>query len=121
MGQKYTISVPAETVNAGNWNKIGAIKAIRILTQLGLKEAKDMVEAAVGSSVPMEVTASTLDAASAMQDLRNSGVIVRPAGPNTRQLVLDSIREMAILSTVSGEYALAGRINQFLYEENERG
>lgn len=121
MGRKYIITVPTDTANSGNWNKVAGIKAIRALTQLGLKEAKDMIEEAVGRNVEMEVILPSSEAAGLLQDLEYSGVVVHPAGPAVRQLVLGSIREMAILATVSGEYGLASRINQFLDEENKRG
>jgi len=54
-------------------NKINVIKAVRALTNLGLKEAKDLVEAA---PKPVKTAVSKDDAAAAKKELEAAGAVV---------------------------------------------
>jgi len=118
----YKITVPSGGTQmqngsgTGAWHKVAGIKAIRTLTGLGLKEAKDMIEAAVGSSVTMKVRIPHPDYE--LQKLKESGVQITPVGPDTRQMIRDTLKETAVFATMSGEYGFASRINQFLLEED---
>lgn len=126
MNKKYKIRVPQAIVKGG-WNKVAGIRAIRALTGDGLKESKDLIEAAVGQQMPMTVRQdrpgpySDSEIAEALRDLKAAGVEVVDAGADTRQMIIATINEAAIFATMSGEYDLAARLNQFLFEERERG
>jgi large subunit ribosomal protein L7/L12 len=54
-------------------NKIGVIKAVRALTSLGLKEAKDLVE---GAPKPVKEGVSKEDAEAAQKQLEEAGATV---------------------------------------------
>ena len=69
-GSDATVNVVLKEVGA---NKINVIKAVRQLTTLGLKEAKDLVEAA---PKPIVEGANTDDAAKAKEALEAAGATV---------------------------------------------
>lgn len=57
-------------------NKINVIKAVRELTTLGLKEAKDLVESAAAAPATVKEGLSKADAAAAAKKLQDAGAEV---------------------------------------------
>lgn len=76
-GETLTLSV-----RDPNYRKIESIKTVRHLTGLGLKEAKDIVEAAVFKPVTVSVIATFLEPdndrqlENAIRELENAGMMV---------------------------------------------
>jgi large subunit ribosomal protein L7/L12 len=62
-------------------NKINVIKVVRALTGLGLKEAKDVVEAAGASAAALKTAISMDDAAAARKQLEEAGAQVEIKPP----------------------------------------
>lgn len=107
------------------FNKVGCIKAVRTLTNLGLKEAKDMVEAAMnGTPQTANIHASLTrkDIEDGIRSLRDYGCTVNDISTNHRSIILGTIRETAIFASSVDEYSLAARLNELLaeYSSNDR-
>jgi hypothetical protein len=129
---KIDISVPKQIVQGWSktvhgsqpgyisFNKVGCIKAIRSLSGLGLKEAKDLIEAAMAGTVQTVEIAPKLtrpDIEHELRVLRDYGCVVNDVSCNHRTLILDTLRETAIFASSVDEYSLAARLNELLAEE----
>ena len=101
-------------------NKIACIKAVRTLSGLGLKEAKDLVEAAMeGIEQPLEVKHDLheLDVKKEIAILKEWGGLVTHLGTGHRSIILGTIHEAALFATSTGEYELASKLNLLLADE----
>lgn len=121
---RVTMSVSQQAQNghwnqAGSFNKVGCIKAVRLLTGLGLKEAKDLVEAAMVSPQTFTVSPRTIDVdrKAALRDLEKWGASLSTTATSNRKLVLEAMREMAMFAMTVNEFELAERLTRFLREE----
>lgn len=57
-------------------NKISMIKAIRVVTGAGLKEAKDIVDEFVGTGRPLKLKCTPSNRDSNIRELRNAGFYI---------------------------------------------
>lgn len=116
--RKFTIVCPPTY-----FNKIGVIKAFRVLTGLGLKESKDAVEV-VGKPQTFDITsslwASYVNPEAAIEEqftiLRAEKVEV---GPPVHKL-LDELRKLGSQALLQGEDNLANEILQLVLAEKLR-
>ena len=69
--------------NPGIHNKIGAIKAVRALSGIGLKDAKDLVETDGDWDFEIDSTLGDDDRNDEIKNLKDSGVSVIESGAST--------------------------------------
>lgn len=127
---KIGIFIPASATNtawgqSGAFNKVGCIKAVRTLTGLGLKEAKDLVEAAAGPNGTEQPIAVRIDLPeSEVRDqvarLKEGGAVVNHHSGSNRSIILGTIHEATMFATSVGEYELASKLNLLLGEETDK-
>jgi len=110
--RQITLEAP-RTMN----NKVAAIKAIRTLTGMGLKEAKDVTEV-VGVKQVLNCFYATSDAVIDEQTriLRAEGFIV---GPSV-YTILTELRQLGSQALLQGEDELANEILQLVLAERLR-
>ena len=96
-----------------SFNKVAAIKAVRLLTGIGLKEAKDTVEEAMtgviveiddSSAIQRELT--TANTHEAIENLRAQGMELQN-GTTKIEFILQAVKESAKLATDEKETDLA--------------
>ena len=107
--------------NYHNPNKVAAIKAVRAITGLGLKEAKDAVEEAmVGHIVSINTSFNPYDTihAAGLQDLSDMGFDLGDKKTKTA-IVLESVKQAAILATKEDDYDLTRLLLNVLTEYDE--
>lgn len=93
------------TVN--NYNKVAVIKALRSVSGVGLKEAKDAVEAAAdGIAFEFNAPISTNENWDELQTMRTNGFTIAQANDRVT-IILESIKQNAIFSTKDGDIDLA--------------
>jgi hypothetical protein len=109
------ISVSYDINNPQAYDKVRAIKAIRILTLKGLKEAKDIIDAA--HTGPVDVVIDTSEAAQAryteyatsvdlqIDEIRRAGYTV--SQDTTTQRVVTELKNMVSMTVEDGNYDLA--------------
>lgn len=124
------IFIPASATNTtwgqtGAFNKVGCIKAVRSLTGMGLKEAKDLVEAAVGPNGSEQMFAIRGDIPESevteqIAFLKAGGAIVSSLGVSHRSVIMGTLKETALFATSVGEYLLASKLNLLLGEETDK-
>jgi hypothetical protein len=108
----------------GSNNKVSVIKAIRTITSVGLKEAKDMSEipGVVTVEIKPQVSYGTVvsDTDVFLEEqyriLRNNGVLVGPAVHR----ILQSLRNLAADALQQGDDDLANEILQLVLAEKLR-
>lgn len=112
MISSFTI-VPTSTVT----NKVTAIKALRILTNLGLKEAKDAVEN-VGKAQTFRCPPGLADSMveQGLRDLQNNGIEVQGTG----MFIVEELRKLGAQALLQGEDELANEILQLVLAEKLR-
>lgn len=114
---RFTISCPATLPN-----KVAAIKAIRMLTGLGLKEAKDATERPGPQSLDIQQSSFTSysNPQAAIEDqfrtLRSQGIEV--GDPVFR--ILEELRKLGSEALLQGEDELANEILQLVLAEKRR-
>lgn len=108
---QFTICPPATVVN-----KVSAIKALRSLSGLGLKEAKDAIEAAHLQQTFNNIIASVPLMEQEMATLRANGIEVRAAG----MFIIEELRRLAADALKAGEDELANEILQLVLAEKLR-
>ena len=89
-------------------NKVAAIKAVRAITGLGLKEAKDAVEdAMIGNAVSINTSFNPHDPihSGGLQDLKDMGFDLGDKNTKTA-IILESVKQAAILATKEDDYDL---------------
>lgn len=106
-------SITISVASPANYDKIRAIKALRTLAGLGLKEAKDVVEASHAYPTRVEYEITALDQqrfidcrateTSVIEELRQAGynVVVGSNG------ALTDLRKVAHVALDNGEFGLA--------------
>ena len=116
--KKFTMICPGSYTN-----KVEVIKAIRSLTGLGLKEAKDSSEVcgtpqtfALQSSLFSNYANPDAEIENQFRILRNNGVEI---GGNIHAL-LDDLRKLAVQALQQGEDELASEITQLVLVEKLR-
>lgn len=124
------IFIPASATNTtwghpGAFNKVGCIKAVRYLSGCGLKEAKDLVEAAVGPNGYEQTVAIRNDIPDSevkeqIAQLKEYGAIVNSLGTSHRSVIMGTLKEAALFATSVGEYSLASKLNLLLGEEADK-
>ena len=91
-------------------NKVAAIKATRAITGLGLKEAKDAVEAVIGGSTVelnhVFIDKHNHDQSSAINDLASMGFDLRERSQKS-DIILESVKQSAVLATNENDFELA--------------
>jgi len=99
--------------------KVNAIKSLRNLTGVGLKEAKDSVEACCIESLSFNISESYHDGsrpvnelASDIAYLRRSGIDVKMAGGY--ELYAEQLKEIATAAMLKGDYYVAKVLAAFL-------
>lgn len=105
LGKTITLTfMPGWNRNANN--KVPAIKAVRVLSGLGLKEAKDVVDAekeytfkvvtqdAQGSWDSTDIVPASARCADAVRDLRTMGIYVTE-NLLKRDILLEQVRQLA--------------------------
>lgn len=118
VGAKITFTAPNTMPN-----KVSAIKAIRLLTGLGLKEAKDASERpGVAQTFPIDISQFNgwMDPRRALDEqirvLRNEGFqIGEPV-----HIILDDLRKLGAKALEQGEDELANEILQLVLAEKLR-
>lgn len=93
-------------------NKIAAIKAVRALTGLGLKEAKDLVERVMPHhSEILKVGHGVLEPhfSEYVTSLKDSGLTVRVSDIHSkvRAGIADEIRKLITFTTMAGQYDIS--------------
>lgn len=117
---KFRICVPASMPN-----KVSAIKTIRMLTGLGLKEAKDVTDQA-GEHVldfSWDLTSPTGDAVQQRNEMEAHFTILRQLGfevGHPVHLILQDLRNLAAEALKMGEDELANEIFQLVVAEKLR-
>jgi hypothetical protein len=92
-----------------NYNKVAVIKAMRSLTGIGLKEAKDAVElAASGTPFQFETGVFISDSLGEVEVIDENHFTVTEVNANV-SIVLSSVKQSAIFSTKQGDNEL-GRL-----------
>lgn len=118
--RKFTFTCPQQYGQTGN--KIAVIKAIRSLTQCGLKDAKDTSERPGPQTmdINLQAFASYPDPNAAIEDqfriLRNEGVEV---GDSVFK-ILAELRSLGAQALLQGEDELANEILQLVLAEKLR-
>lgn len=99
-------------------NKVQAIKAIRTLTLLGLKEAKDLVEAAYARPQDFVINSVVTDGdvRYAMQELRASGCVVNDSIEAIRPRSVFKTKVMVLESVAAGDYEYARKLLDVLID-----
>jgi len=99
-----------QQANPANFNKVACIKAVRQLTGIGLKEAKDAVELAMTN---VAVTFDNITAErsinadqSSFDALRENGMEL-VAGTNKIEFIIEAVKESAKMAADDGEEDLA--------------
>jgi len=113
--QKIMIEVPMEVTRVLGYNKIAVIKAIRVLTGMGLKEAKDASE----TQGQQYFAAANIDHAlqqDQFRTLRTQGILVGDAVYK----MLDDLRALGAQALLQGEDELANEILQLVVAEKLR-
>lgn len=108
-----------------NYNKVAVIKAVRSLTGLGLKEAKDTVEDAVDRNRPANIDIARhlenpiID--DCVRTIEQNGLTIDDKSQKI-DFILEGMKQSAILSTKEGEYELAQLLTDALikYEKIEK-
>jgi hypothetical protein len=100
----------------GLHNKVAVIKAIRMLTSLGLKEAKDASEASGEQTFPISEELNNNEVEEQFRILRTNGA--RVGAPV--HLILDELRQLAIQAMEMDEDELANEITQLVLAEKLR-
>jgi hypothetical protein len=100
-------------------NKVPPIKALRSITRLGLKEAKDAVEAVIAGGT-VELDHVFIDKHDAMQvreinDLAGMGYDLRDRTQKS-DIILESVKQSAVLATNENDYELAKLLLNVLTE-----
>ncbi len=105
---------------APNNNKVQCIKAIRTLTGLGLKEAKDLVEAAMVTPQPVNYAAyiSESDRRYAEELLKEAKCILNPSA-NIRPRSIYKTKVLVLESVAAGDYEYAKRLLNVLIESSK--
>lgn len=102
-------------------NKVKAIKAVRAITRLGLKDAKDAVEDAMdGHTITIESSFNPRDPAIAheLSELKCFGFEL--AHEKTKaSMILESVKQSAILAAKEDDYDLARLLLNVLTEYEE--
>lgn len=102
---KYKISIARRTdvdlgdhfFDANDINKVAAIKAVRSLTDYGLKEAKELVEKLeTNNYITISDVNAKYDVAEAVANLRGNGFIVEPLTSSDIHYLLNSAARAAI-------------------------
>ena len=93
-------------------NKIAAIKGVRALTGLGLKEAKDLVEMVEpGHTELIKIHASILEPSysDAIRLIRESGMKVQATAENNeaRRDIGDQLRQVITYATMTSQYDIS--------------
>ena len=129
-----SITLPHQYSQGGVHNKVSAIKAIRSLTRLGLKEAKDIADKQ-GSEVHIEVAAHVIandynldlsipaDQATLDRHIKNVIVELEASGVKVSGSAYPILRELRNLATEAlqmGEDDLANEILQLVLAEKLR-
>lgn len=113
--------------NKRSYNKVAVIKAFRQLSNFGLKEAKDAVEAAA-AGLPHEFIlgnlASTIEReADAITTMTDEGFTIGSANPKI-EVIIEATKQSAVLATNEGDSELArillGVLIEFDAIENRR-
>ena len=100
-------------------NKVAAIKALRTLTCLGLKEAKEMVEA-VADDHKTKITSLDLhengNLNEALDTLRRSGINAKVTGSNNpaRNAIAEELQKLVTMATLAAQYDLSHSILNIL-------
>lgn len=108
------------TVN--NYNKIAVIKALRSISGVGLKEAKDAVEmAADGIAFEFDAPVALNESWDEMQDIKANGFTISQAN-DAITIVLESVKQNAIFCTNNGDNGLARLLLSLLddYEQMQK-
>jgi len=104
---KFKIAFPKEYEN---YSKVPTIKAIRILTGLGLKEAKDMSES---ESTIISVDMDSWEVKDHMYTLTECGCKVDEIVPESDYA--DDLRNVALKALKNKDDAIAMEILQFMF------
>ena len=100
-------------------NKIGVIKVVREITGLGLKEAKDSVEACCIEPLSFYISENYYDGSRPINELatdiawlRRSGIDVKMGGGY--ELYAEQLKEIATAAMLKGDYYVAKVLAAFL-------
>ena len=108
----FTI-IPSSTI----LNKVAAIKALRSLAFLGLKESKDAVEmVGVAQTFKADSSASAAFQEEQFRTLRNNGIEVQGTG----MFIVEELRKLGAQALLQGEDELANEILQLVLAEKLR-
>ncbi len=115
--EKFSITCPLHYTN-----KVAVIKAIRTLTGMGLKEAKDASEVTYKQVLELNLSyfSAGVNPKTEMENqfriLRNEGVLVG----DTVHTILQSLRELGSQALLQGEDELSNEILQLVLAEKLR-
>ena len=103
--------------------KINAIKAVRALSRIGLKEAKDFVEDVIAKGKPHKATLTVVQSLTAdeikvhIKELRTAGLDVIEVGAEETESFRTQTRKMIALALEANNMALARDLFD-LYEKH---
>ena len=101
-----------------DYNKVDAIKALRLLTGCGLKEAKDAVELTEDSAgyadlnLNIDINRPSLDRDRAIRNLLVEGFVVK----SSLTLLIDALDNALVIAVKERRHAVARRILETLEE-----
>lgn len=103
-------------------NKVAAIKALRCITRLGLKEAKDAIESVMsGSVITVDAVGKkgfdSVDDRECLRTLTAEGIGVITGG-GKRSVILSATRTNAKMAVEDGDYDLAISLINVLKEHD---
>lgn len=116
-GDYFTIECPADY---SKHNKVEAIKAIRMLTMIGLKEAKDVTERPGKQTLQLRTPSVTPSDSYINENLRLLRVNGIHVG-GVKQQLLQELRDLATKALAEHEDELANDILQLVLAEKLRG
>lgn len=109
----------ARNFNYDNYNKVATIKAVRAVTHLGLKDAKDAVEDAVdrGLSISMDISRNLSPAVvqDSIRVIEDNGLLLTYKSQKI-DFVLEGLKQSAIMCAREDEYELSQLIMSVLLD-----
>jgi hypothetical protein len=108
----------ARNYDSTNFNKVAVIKAVRSVSGLGLKEAKDAVEDAMaGHKITVDIAPNLANVVieDCVETIEMHGMSLSWKGTHT-DFILKSVQQNAVLATNSDDYELAQLLLNVLTE-----